>query len=66
MWLWVWVCGCHEEAKSDRLCDTAERGREGQRGAERGREGHIGSSMHQLDMHLIGLTTKHMQCSNMN
>jgi hypothetical protein len=47
--------GVDEEAKSDRLYDTAERGREGQRGAERGREGqrgaergregHIGSSM---------------------
>ena len=53
--------GVDEEAKSDRLYDTAERGREGQRGAERGRqrgaergrEGHIGSSMHQLDMHLV-------------
>ena len=45
--------GVDEEAKSDRLYDTAERGREGLRGAERGREGHIGSSMHQLDMHLV-------------
>jgi hypothetical protein len=34
--------GVDEEAKSDRLYDTAERGREGQRGAERGREGQRG------------------------
>ena len=60
--------GVDEEAKSDRLYDTAERGREGQRGAERGREGQRGPHrfQHASIRYAFGLTTKHMQCSNMN